>query len=225
MQRLQLLNNPMESLSEEIIFTILDYLDSASSKSFSATSKSFHSLESRHRKTLKLLHPDSLPAALRRYRRIRCLDFTNCPSADDGVISAAAEAYYATLRSVDLSRSRLFTHAALSLLAEKCGRLVELDLSNATELRDAAAAVAEARNLEKLWMGRCRLVSDIGIGCIAVGCKKLKLLSLKWCVRITDLGAGLLANKYTLLCALGPKSKSVSSRLKSQNDPLFWHIP
>ncbi|KAG6402238.1 hypothetical protein SASPL_139114 [Salvia splendens] len=162
---------------------------------------------------------------LRRYRRIRRLDFTNCPSADDGVISAAVEAYYATLRSVDLSRSRLFTHAALSLLAAKCGGLVELDLSNATELRDAAAAVAEARNLEKLWMGRCRLVSDIGIGCIAVGCKKLKLLSLKWCVRITDLGAGLLANKYTLLCALGPKSKSVSSRLKSQNDPLFWHIP
>ncbi|KAG6406560.1 hypothetical protein SASPL_134164 [Salvia splendens] len=190
--------------NEEIIFTILDYLDSASSKSFSATSKSFHSLESRHRKTLKLLHPDSLPVAFRRYRRIRSLNFTNCPSADDGVISTAAEAYYATLRSVDLSRSRLFTHAALSLLAAKCGGLVELDLSNATELRDAAAAaVAEARNLEKLWMGRCRLVSDIGIGCIAVGCKKLKLLSLKWCVTITDLGAGLLANKCTLLCALG----------------------
>ncbi|KAG6406062.1 hypothetical protein SASPL_133658 [Salvia splendens] len=199
----------MESLSEEIIFTILDYLDSASSKSFSATSKSFHSLESRHCKTLKLLHPDSLLADLRRYRRI---DFTNCPSADDGVISAATEAYYATLRSVDLSRSRLFTHATLSLLAAKCGGLVELDLSNATELRDAAAAaMAEARNLEKLWMGRCWLVSDIGIGCIAVGCKKLKLLSLKWCVTITDLGAGLLANKCTLLCALGSKSKSVSS--------------
>ncbi|XP_047954986.1 F-box/LRR-repeat protein 3-like [Salvia hispanica] len=203
MQRLQLLiNNPMESLSEEIIFTILDYLDS-DTKSFSATSKSFHSLESRHRKTLKLLHPDSLPAALRRYRHIRRLDFTNCPSADDGVISAAAEAYSATLRSVDLSRSRLFTHASLSLLATKCGGLVELDLSNATELRDAAAAaVAEARNLEKLWMGRCRLVSDIGIGCIAVGCKKLKLVCLKWCVRITDLGVALLANKCTLLRAL-----------------------
>ncbi|KAG6433592.1 hypothetical protein SASPL_105207 [Salvia splendens] len=198
--------------NEEVIFTIVDYLNSASSKSFSATSKSFHFIESRHCKTL------------RRYRRIR--DFRNCPSADDGVISAAAEAYYVTLRSVDLSRSRLFTHAALSLLAAKCGGLVELDLSNATELRDAAAeAVAEARNLEKLWMGRCRLVSDIGVGCIAVGCKKLKLLSLKWCVTITYLGAGLLANKCTLLCALGPKSKSVFSRLKSKNGHLFWHIP
>lgn len=91
----------------------------------------------------------------------------------------------------------------LSSLAAKCGGLVELDLSNATELRDSgAAAVAEAKNLEKLWLARCRLVSDIGIGCIAVGCKKLKLLSLRWCVRVTDLGVGLIANKCRELRAL-----------------------
>lgn len=107
-----------------------------------------------------------------------------------------ANAYSDTLKSVDLSKSRFFTHVGLSSLAMKCAGLVELDLSNATELKDSgAAAIAEAKNLEKLWMTRCKLVSDIGIGCVAVGCKKLKLISLKWCVRVTDLGVGLIANK------------------------------
>lgn len=73
---------------------------------------------------------------------------------------------------------------------------MEIDLSNATELGDAAAkAVAEARNLERLWLGRCKMITDIGVGCIAVGCKKLKLVSLKWCVGVGDLGVGLIAVK------------------------------
>lgn len=201
----QLLINPFESLTEEVIFSILDFLEPhpQSKKSFSATCKSFRSIESRHRKSLKLLHSHFIPRAARRYSHIHRVDFTHCAKVDDGALSAAAAAYSATLRSVDLSKSRFFTHVGLSSLATKCGGLVELDLSNATELRDSgAAAVAEAKNLEKLWLARCRLVSDIGIGCIAVGCKKLKLLSLRWCVRITDLGVGLIANKCRELRAL-----------------------
>ncbi|KAJ6299803.1 hypothetical protein OIU76_020734 [Salix suchowensis] len=81
-------------------------------------------------------------------------------------------------------------------LALNCKNLVSIDLSNATELRDsAAAAVAEAKNLERLWLGRCKLITDMGIGCIAVGCKKLRLISLKWCISVSDLGVGLIAVK------------------------------
>lgn len=40
------------------------------------------------------------------------------------------------------------------------------------------ATVAEAKNLEKLWLGRCKLVTDMGCGRIAVGGRKLKLLCL-----------------------------------------------
>ncbi|KDP22812.1 hypothetical protein JCGZ_00399 [Jatropha curcas] len=81
-------------------------------------------------------------------------------------------------------------------LALNCKNLVDIDLSNTTELRDAAAAaVAEAKNLERLWLGRCKLITDMGIGCIAVGCKKLRLISLKWCLGVTDLGVGLIAVK------------------------------
>lgn len=73
---------------------------------------------------------------------------------------------------------------------------MELDLSNATELGDSAVkAVAMATNLEKLRLDRCRMVTDIGIGCIAVGCKKLRVISLKWCVGVGDLGVVLIATK------------------------------
>ena len=100
------------------------------------------------------------------------------------------------LRSIDLSRSKFFTHVGLSNLVTNCSNLVDIDLSNATELRDlAAAAIAEAKNLEKLWLGRCKSITDIGIGCIAVGCRKLRLISLKWCLSVGDLGVGLLAVK------------------------------
>jgi F-box/leucine-rich repeat protein 2/20 len=35
----------------------------------------------------------------------------------------------------------------------------------------------------------------MGIGCIAVGCKKLRLISLRWCIGVSDLGVGLIAVK------------------------------
>jgi F-box/leucine-rich repeat protein 2/20 len=56
--------------------------------------------------------------------------------------------------------------------------LVETDLSNGVELNDlATAAIAEAKNLEKLWLARCKLITDMAIGCIAVGYRKLRLVS------------------------------------------------
>jgi F-box/leucine-rich repeat protein 2/20 len=88
-------------------------------------------------------------------------------------------------------------------MAVCCVNLVELDLSNATELRDAAmVGVARAVNLEKLWLNRCKLVTDMGIGCIAVGCRKLKLISLKWCVGVADLGVDLIAIKCKQLSSM-----------------------
>lgn len=107
-----------------------------------------------------------------------------------------AEAYKETLTRIDLSRSRFFTGSGLLSIAASCLNLVELDLSNATELRDAAmVGVARAGNLERLWLNRCKLVTDMGIGCVAVGCRKLKLISLKWCVGVADLGVDLIAIK------------------------------
>ncbi|KAK9279536.1 hypothetical protein L1049_013215 [Liquidambar formosana] len=190
--------NPFDNLTEEIVLTILDYLseDPFAKKSFSLTCKSFYLIESRHRKTLKPLRSELLIRALRRYPSIIGIDLSLCPRFDDNSLNAISVMCKSTLKSINLSRSRFFTSVGLSSLVAKCSNLVEIDLSNGTELTDSAAAViAEAKGLERLWLARCKLVSDIGIGCIAVGCKKLRLVCLKWCLRVSDLGVGLIAMK------------------------------
>lgn len=97
-----------------------------------------------------------------------------------------------------------------------CKNLVEIDLSNATELRDsAAAALAEAKNLERLWLGRCKLITDMGVGCIAVGCRKLELISLKWCLGVGDLGVELLALKCKYLKSLDLSYLPITDRCLS----------
>ncbi|KAF8397176.1 hypothetical protein HHK36_016083 [Tetracentron sinense] len=185
-------------LTEEILFAILDYLhgNPLDKKSFSLTCKSFKAVESRHRKTLKPLRSELLTTILNRYPYVTHIDLSLCPCITDNSLTVISIVCKSTLRSIDLSRSRFFSHVGLSNLVMNCSSLVEVDLSNGTELTDsAAAAIAEAKNLERLWLARCKLISDIGIGCIAVGCRKLRLVSLKWCLGVSDLGVGLLAVK------------------------------
>ncbi|CAN1276870.1 F-box/LRR-repeat protein 3 [Linum perenne] len=192
-------------LSDEVVFAILDFLGSnpLDRKSFSLVCRSFYHTESRHRRSVKPLRHEHLPRILSRYRSVSRLDLSLCPRISDGSLSLISGSCGETLRSIDLSRSRFFSYGGLVSLAVNCKNLVEIDLSNATELRDAAAsAVAEAKNLEKLWLGRCKLITDMGVGCIAVGCKKLRLISLKWCLGVTDLGVGLIAVKCKELRSL-----------------------
>ncbi|KAK7390271.1 hypothetical protein VNO78_25570 [Psophocarpus tetragonolobus] len=197
--------NPFELLSEELMFVILDFLETAplDVKSFSLTCKRFYCAEAKHRRLLRPLRAEHLPALAARYPAVTDLDLSLCPRVGDGALAFVAGAYAATLRRLDLSRSRWFTASGLGSVGAGCGNLVELDLSNATELRDAgAAAVARARNLRKLWLARCKLVTDMGIGCIAVGCRKLRFICLKWCVGIGDLGVDLVAIKCKELTSL-----------------------
>ncbi|KAK9158093.1 hypothetical protein Scep_004667 [Stephania cephalantha] len=100
------------------------------------------------------------------------------------------------LRSINLSRSRFLSHTGLSNLVVNCQYLVEIDLSGVTKLTDLGAlAISKASNLEKLWLAVCRLITDVGIGYIADGCRKLKLIDLRWCLGVGDLGVGLIAVK------------------------------
>ncbi|XP_068668905.1 F-box/LRR-repeat protein 3 [Aristolochia californica] len=195
-----------DKLNEEILFSILDYLEETplDKKSLSLVSKYFHAVESRHRKTLKPLRPDLLPSILsRRYRSLRSLDLSLCPRVSDKTLTTIAHLCRSTLLSINLSKSKLFSHVGLSDLVLNCEFLVEIDLSNGTELTDcAAAAISRAKNLERLWLVRCKLITDLGIGCIAVGCQKLKLINLKWCLGLSDLGVGLVAVKCRELCHL-----------------------
>lgn len=100
--------------------------------------------------------------------------------------------------------------------------LVEINLSNTIDLSDAsAAAIGRARNLERLWLARCKLVTDMGIGCIAVGCRKLKLLCLNWCLGLTDLGIGLVAVKCREIRNLDLSNTMVSKKCL----PAIFQLP
>lgn len=208
--------NLFDLLSEEIIFIILDYLNHNNpqdKKSFSSVCKSFYSIESKHRRTLKPLRSEHLPSILTRFPHISVLDLTLCPRITDFSLSIIASTCAKSLRFIDLSRSKFFTGNGLAILVANCRNLTALDLTNATELRDAAAAaIGEAKNLEKLWLGRCKLITDIGIGCIAVGCPKLKMISLKWCLGIGDLGVELVAVKCRELRSLDLSYLTITSK-------------
>ncbi|CAJ2656117.1 unnamed protein product [Trifolium pratense] len=172
-------NNLFESLSEELIFTILDFLEpnnqsKQTKKSFSLCCKWFHALESKHRRALRPLRAEHIPTILARYPSIQNIDLTLCSRVNDTSLTLIAGAYKNTLRRIDLSRSRFFTGNGILNVAVNCVNLVELDLSNATELRDAAmVGVARAVNLEKLWLNRC-------VDLIAIKCKQLSSMDLSY---------------------------------------------
>ncbi|EYU41974.1 hypothetical protein ABFS82_10G008600 [Erythranthe guttata] len=206
-------------LCEEIVFAILDFLEEnpLDKKSFSLVCRSFHAVESRHRKLLKPLHSEHLTKVLHRYPSVSNLDLSLCPRVTDVSLSVISVGCKEMLRSINLSRSRFFSHVGLSDLASNCRNLVEIDLSNATELKDlGAAAIAEAKNLERLWLVRCKSITDIGIGCIAVGCRKLRLLSLKWCLGVGDLGVGLIAIKCKDIRSLDLSHLPITDKCLSQ---------
>lgn len=206
-------------LSEEIVFIVLDFLNDnpVDKKSFSLVCRSFYDIESRHRKLLKPLRSELLMKVLLRYPYVSNLDLSLCPRVTDASLNVVSSYCKEMLRSINLSRSRFFSHVGLSNLVLNCGNLVEIDLSNATELKDlAAAAIAEAKNLERLWLVRCKSITDIGIGCIAVGCRKLKFLSLKWCLGVGDLGVGLIAVKCQDLRSLDLSYLPITNKCLSQ---------
>ncbi|KAF3787392.1 F-box/LRR-repeat protein 3 [Nymphaea thermarum] len=194
----------MSVLSKEILLTILEKLmDASDRKSWSLVCRYFYALESQHRKGLKPRCSDFLPSLLGRYRNIQCVDFSLCPRVSDESLLALSRLCRSTLASVNLSQPKFFTHVGISQLTVNCSSLVGIDISNGTHLTDVAAeAISKARNLQTLRMGRCKRITDLGIGCIAVGCSKLRTLGLKWCLGIGDLGIGLVAIKCKELRSL-----------------------
>lgn len=185
-------------LTEEILCLILDHLDDDpfSRKSFSQVCKSFNSIESNHRRALKPRRLEFLPSTLRRYPSISHLDFSLCPRVEDDTLGSISLTWKSSLRSINLSGSKFFTHKGLSTLATNCSCLLEIDLSNRTDLTDSALkAIGEAKNLERLSLTRCKSITDMGIGCVAVNCTKLRSICLRWCLLVGDLGVGLIAVK------------------------------
>ena len=162
---------PLDTLADELLFLVLDRVaaaDPRALKSFALASRGCRDAESRHRRVLRPFRADLLRAALARYPSASSLDLTLCPRVTDAALSSAVP--LPSLRAVDLS--------------------------NGVDLGDAAAAeVARARGLRRLCLSRCKPITDMGLGCVAVGCPDLREVTLNWCLGITDLGVRFLALK------------------------------
>ena len=175
-------------------------------------SRACHAAESRHRHVVRPLRTDLLPAALARYPCATRLDLSLCARVPDAALASAVSSSCSALRAVDLSRSRGFGAAGVAALAASCPGLADLDLSNGVDLGDAAAAeVARAKGLRRLSLARWMPLTDMGVGCGAVGCAELRQLSLKWCLGVTDLGIQLLALKCRKLTSLDLSYTMVSA--------------
>jgi hypothetical protein len=190
---------PLDSLADELLFLVLDRVaqaDPRALKSFALASHACHAMKSRHRP----LRADLLPTALARYSTATRLDLTLCMRVPD---TALASAVVSALHVVNLSYSHGFGAAGVSELAIAYPGLIDLDLSNVVDLGDAAATeVAWARVLRRLLLAHWKSLTDMGLGCVAVGCTEPRELSLKWCLGLTDLGIQILALKCRKLTSL-----------------------
>uniref|UniRef100_A0A0D6R0Q3 Uncharacterized protein n=1 Tax=Araucaria cunninghamii TaxID=56994 RepID=A0A0D6R0Q3_ARACU len=184
-------------LSDDILLRILEALENPEDrKSWSAACKQFYRLEAVSRERLQLTRREMLPRILQRYRNMQHLDLSQCPPITDACLEQVARLAGDRLRSINMCKLGGFGHAGLASLARGCENLVEVDLSNCGRIGDKeAAAISQAVNLQSLKLVKCRQISDLGLGCIAVRCSKLVYLSLKWCVGVSDLGIELVAVK------------------------------
>jgi len=143
------------------------------------------------------MRSELLPRILRRYSKIEYLDLSLCCQITDESLGHVAGILGNHLVSINLSKLWIFTHLGLLELVKICQSLIEIDLSNCTEITDyAVESTAQARKLQSLKLVKCKQITDMGLGCIAMGCSKLQTLSLRWCVGITDLGVELVAVKF-----------------------------
>ncbi|KAD2394172.1 hypothetical protein E3N88_41149 [Mikania micrantha] len=152
------------SLSTKEHFIALIQIDS-DRKSFRATCKSFHRVESDHCTRIKFLRPEYVSNLLRNYNRADTLDFSSCPRIHDGSISVL-------LSDVNC------------MMGAKA-----VDVSHYCQFGDReAAALSCAAELREIKMDKCLKLTDVGLAKIAIRCEKLEKMGLKWCSDITDLG-------------------------------------
>jgi F-box and leucine-rich repeat protein 2/20 len=202
----------LDSLADELLFLILDRVatvDPRALKSFALSSRACRAAESRHRRVLRPLRAELLPAALARYPSATTLDLSLCPRVTDATLAAVSAP---SIHAVDLSRSCGFGAAGLAALAKACPELADLDLSNGVDLCDAAGVeVGRMRQLQRLSLLRCKPLTDMGLGCVAVGCPNLRDLSLKWCIQVSDLSLQLIVHKCKKLKTLDLSYTMVSA--------------
>ncbi|KAL0384787.1 UNVERIFIED_CONTAM: hypothetical protein Sradi_2873000 [Sesamum radiatum] len=162
------------------------------------------------------------PSLLSKLPHIASLDLSVCPSIDDAAVplllsSSAALIWARRIKRLKLSRCPGLRFQGLETLVRYCVNLESVDVSYCSGFGDLeAAAMSASAGLRELCFDKCLNIGDVGLAKIAVGCPKLKRLSLKWCFEITDIGVELLSKKCDELKRLD------ISYLKVTSESLRW---
>ncbi|PWA55128.1 F-box family protein [Artemisia annua] len=206
-------------LTDDLLTRVLDCLpDDTDRKSFRATCKSFHRVESTHRTRVKFLRPEFIPRLLRHYTRAHALDFSSCPRIYDGAISALLNSeknWTVRVKKLVLCRTTSLKWLGLEMLVKGCVNLESVDVSHCCEFGDRECdAISCGTGLKEVKLDKCLGVTDVGLAKIAISCGKMEKISLKWCLEVSDMGIDLLSKKCS-----GLKYLSVSY-LKISNESL-----
>ncbi|BBN12882.1 F-box and leucine-rich repeat protein 2/20 [Marchantia polymorpha subsp. ruderalis] len=201
-------------LDDNLLLNVLSRLtDSADRQAYRLVCRRFLGLEANSRNSLHLFRVEGLEPLLRRYRDIQHLDLSACVLESDETLEIVGEYTGENLRSINLSSLNTFTEVGLSCLASKCSLLRDLDLTHCTQIGDQGMiSLSNLKELESLKLVNCRNITDVGLGCVAAGCKKLKFLSLRWCLGISDVGISLVASNCNQLQTLDLSYTDVTSK-------------
>lgn len=153
------------------------------------------------------------------------------PQLEDNAVETIAS-FCHELQELDLSKSFKLTDRSLYALAHGCPNLTKLNISGCTAFSDTALAYLTSfcKNLkslnlcgcvrattdralqaigynccelERLNLGWCESVGDLGVTSLTHGCPELRALDLCGCVLITDESVIALANRCPHLRSLG----------------------
>uniref|UniRef100_A0A0D9XW35 F-box/LRR-repeat protein 15-like leucin rich repeat domain-containing protein n=1 Tax=Leersia perrieri TaxID=77586 RepID=A0A0D9XW35_9ORYZ len=183
-RRLSISSSPLNDLTDELLFLILDRLaadDPRALKSFSLLSRACHAAESRHRRILRPFRPDLLPADLR-------LSLSRCKRITDmglGCIAVGCP----EMRDISLRWCIGVTHLGLDLLALKCKKLNILDLSYTMIVKKCFPAIMKLQNLQVLLLVGCNGIDDDALTSLDQECSKsLQVLDMSNSCNVTHVG-------------------------------------
>ena len=179
----------LDVFNDHILLSILhkidDYFDR---QSWRLCCKHFRLLEASCRTHVSLLRVHILPLMWPLCPRLQHINLTHCTFlSDENLHSVVAVTARSRLQSLKLVKLHTFTDSGLLSLAKECSSLVEVDLSQCYQLSDLGImAFAHIKTLKVLKLIGCRVVTDVGVVALSIGCEKLEVLKLKLCRGITD---------------------------------------
>ncbi|KAL1921420.1 uncharacterized protein VTP21DRAFT_11136 [Calcarisporiella thermophila] len=124
-----------------------------------------------------------------RFSALRELDLSDCTFLSDRAMACIAESCPGLFR-LNLSFCCALTDVALALLAEGCIRLKEVNVAFCGSMvsdRSVHALVSSAGfSLRKLSLRGCVRLSDMGVACVLRGCPRLEWLDVTQCRGVSD---------------------------------------